>query len=559
MALKLDQQICREIGQHFVFGFHGYDVSEDVERLIREYYVGNIILMKRNVQSFEQVRSLTLKLQQIAKDAGHERPLMIGTDQENGLVSAFSKPEAGTQFPGAMTIAATASSELAEQVAFASGRELRLAGINWTYAPVCDVNSEARNPVIGVRSFGDDPKEVAKYAGAVSRGFTKARVASSLKHFPGHGDTHVDSHLALPVISKSLESLSATELVPFTSLIPDVASIMTGHMALPQLTGTATPASLSRSITTDLLRSNLGYSGVIVTDCLEMAAVAAEYGIDNGAVMALEAGADVVMICHTLERQVGAVEKTYEAVREGRLSVEELKRGGERVRRMKERFAGSWEEVLGSAEVLDSAKEEWRKLNTENTELSQLSHRAYRASTAALSEAPGVLPFKHEELVYVFTPQAESINLAVDDADGVLRDGSGRVRNTAGPSYLAFAQAVSSRAKADHVVYAVSGELPEKLGEAKAVIFATRNANTSRWQLEYLKRLREKVVSVPMVVVSTCGPYDVMGARQEGVDLRDVPVLATFEFTVPALLAAVEVIFGERQTTGRCPVVLGIE
>ncbi|EPQ56064.1 hypothetical protein GLOTRDRAFT_149064 [Gloeophyllum trabeum ATCC 11539] len=542
----LDEEKRREIGQHFVFGFHGHDVSSDIERLIREYYVGNVILMKRNVQSLQQVRDLVAKLQKIAKDAGHSTPLMIGTDQENGLVSAFSAEMAGTQFPGAMAIAASQSTDLAEQVSLASAKELRLAGISWAYSPVCDVNSDPRNPVIGVRSFGDDPYEAAKYAAAVSRGLTSGGVAPSSKHFPGHGDTHVDSHLDLPRIYKIQEQLSATELIPFERLIKDeIATIMTGHMALPLIVGDDTPSSLSRMITTDLLRSKLGYKGVVVTDCLEMEAVAIKYGSEGGAVLSLQAGADIAMICHRIDRQVGALEATYRAINEGKLLMDDIVRSGDRIKQLKQKFTGSWEETFDRLGHLDLAV-----LSQMKEANAQLSRTAYAASTALMTQEKGTLPLAKDGLVLVFTPQVERINLAVDDADGVLRDKNGRLRNTAGPSYLAFARSVSDRVRADHIVYGPSTELPEGLKAASGIIFATRNAHTSVWQLEYLRRVRTAYSSLPMVLVTTCAPYDFMDAR----DLRSLPVLATFEFTVPALQAATEVIFGERLPTGRAPV-----
>lgn len=544
----------QEIGQHFVFGFHGHKISEDVKVLIRDYHVGNIILMKRNVQSVKQVYRLVQSLQQLAKDSGHSRPLMIGIDQENGLVSAFSSTtvsnDAGTQFPGAMALAATGSPAIAEDCSAATAREMRLAGINWAYSPVADVNSNPKNPVIGVRSFGDDPDEVAKYASAVSRGLTRGEVASCAKHFPGHGDTYVDSHLALPVINKTEGELMETELVPFHTLVKSgVPTIMTGHMALPLVTGDSTPCSLSKKITTDLLREKMGYGGVVVTDCLEMNAVAAPYTPQRGAVMALQAGADIVMICHTMQMQMGAIEETYVAIENGSLSLESLRQSGERIAALKLAYAGtSWADVfrpLQEQVLVD--------LLTRNA---HLSIAAYAASTTLIR---GPLPVINDNggPVLVMTPVMESLNRAVDDNMPILMNAA----QTAGPHYLAFAQSVALRVNSRHLVYTLlpmhgQGQLPDEisgaLGAASAIIFATRNADRSGWQVDYLRRLlHEKRGNTPIIILASCGPYDVVGAP----DIQE-PILASFEYTASALEAAAGMIFGEHEAMGRLPVSL---
>ncbi|KAF8196709.1 glycoside hydrolase family 3 protein [Mycena galopus ATCC 62051] len=522
----------KRIGQHFVFGFHGDSVSADIKTLIQEYYIGSVILMKRNVVDAAQIRALIRELQTLARDAGYAKPLLIGIDQENGLVSAFSRSGAGTQFPGAMALAATGSPAVAEQVSFASGRELNLVGINWAYSPVADVNSDSRNPVIGVRSFSDDPEQVGLFASAVAEGLTRARIAPSAKHFPGHGDTSVDSHLALPRIMKSPAELHATELPPFASLIKQgVASVMTGHMALPAVTGSDAPCSLSRKITTDLLRGELGFEGVVVTDCLEMEAISNKAqgacGVEVGAVRALEAGADIVMICHTIAWQTGAVLEAYKAVESGRLVLDET-----RIDVLKDKFAGSWDDVLGESGDFDF-NTEWESAKKDSA---ALSDKAYQMSTALLNGNSGALPLKAGQQVALFTPPMESLNAAVDDADGVLRTKDGKLRNTAGPSFLAFAESISKRAPCAHTVYHPDSEL-EVSPDCAAVIFTLRNGDRSPWQLESLQRLAASV-EVPIIVVGSCAPYDAAGVAQ--------PYIACFEYTPAALESATRFIFGEQ-------------
>ncbi|KAH9922325.1 glycoside hydrolase [Epithele typhae] len=544
----------RDIGQHFVFGFHGHTASDDIKTLITDYFLGHVILFKRNVQSIAQVHAITTELQSLAKAAGHERPLMIGIDQENGLVSAFSIPNAGTskRSPGAMALAASGSTDLATEVTTATAKELKAAGINWVYSPVADVNNDPRNPVIGVRSYSDDPTVASRFVKAVSEAHTAHKVAPSAKHFPGHGNTHVDSHLSLPRINVDKDSLASIELVPFNALVKiGIASIMTGHMALPLVTGDDTPCSLSRAITTDLLRGEMGYQGVVVTDCLEMEAVAETYGSEGGAVRALQAGADVVMICHTYKRHVGAIEAAYAAVASGALSMDELLASGARVAAMKDAFAGSWDDIFAPLRPSDVAA-----LQDANA---TLSARAYAATIAHLPNSATFTPLSTAGSAVVFTPRMESLNRAVDDAESQLRDAAGRLRNTVGPSYSAFAQAVATRvSQVEHVVYAPGDELDAPLLEhirgAGSVIFATRNGyDTGAWQTEYLRKVVAAVASTGgagrMATVSTCAPYDLLALEK-----LEVPAIATFEFTVPALTAAAAALYGESVISGTVPV-----
>ncbi|KAG1803186.1 glycoside hydrolase superfamily [Suillus subaureus] len=546
--MDLSDEDKREIGQHFVFGFHGYEVSEDAKELIDKYHVGNIILMKRNVQSVKQVHTLVQSLQQCARDAGHKHPLMIGIDQENGLVSAFSstaKYQAGTQFPGAMAIAATGDPEYARRCSAASAREMKAVGINWSYSPVGDVNSDPQNPVIGVRSFGDGETQARLHdlRRRLAMALHKVVVAPSAKHFPGHGDTNVDSHLGLPVINKSRTELDQTELKPFKELIDaGVASIMTGHMVIQALTGDSkTPASLSRAVTTTLLREELQFEGVVVTDCLEMNAVKERQGgVPRGAVEALAAGADVVMVCHTMAFHRGSIEATYEAVQKGELHMDELRKSGERVTALKRQFAGTWDDVLGNP--FDE-----KAMNALQATNKKLSEEAYAKSTALIS---GSLPVFSSGKIVVMTPIVESLNAAVDDAEGVQRTEKGHVRNTAAPYYISFAESVGRRAAdVEHLVYAADFDCRRDFGEG--LIFVTRNADRSAWQLDVLERVATQASSgVPIVVLASCAPYELFSRRILGVQA----CVASFEYTSEALEAAASVIFNEVPPVGESPV-----
>lgn len=394
---------------------------------------------------------------------------------------------------------------------------------------------------------------MAEYVSAASAGLASAGIAPCAKHFPGHGDTHVDSHLALPRILKTLDEIRATELVPFKTLLgnlPEIATIMTGHMALPLVTGNDEPCSLSRRITTGILREEMGFMGVVVTDCLEMDAIAEPAqggcGVEEGTVRAFEAQADMAMICHTMERQIGAIKKVWEAVYSGRLNGREVAAAGRRIQQLKERVVGDWPTVLAGL-TRSEFSSEWQRLKA-NNEL--LSVKSYDQTIAVIRDPAQVLPLKAGKIL-LLTPEMESLNKAVDDAEGVLRGKGGQVRNTAGASFTAFCSAIQSRSPCHHVVYAADKATESLDRDASAVVLVLRNADRSGWQIEHLKQvLAENRQGIPVVLLASCTPYDLVGV--EGVENHTY--LATFEFTRESFEAATRVLFGEMAGRGRVPV-----
>jgi beta-N-acetylhexosaminidase len=232
----------------------------------------------------------------MAKESGHKQGLFIAIDQENGLITRIKAPVVA-QLPGPMALGATGNAENAYKVAIATAETLKSFGINMNYAPIADVNSEPRNPVIGVRSPSDDPETVGKFVSAQVKGLSEGGVIPCVKHFPGHGDTAVDSHYGLPIITKSKVELEACELVPFRrAVVEGVNSVMTAHIALPGISDPSLasddplkklPASLNPAAI-KILREEMKYDGMVVSDCLEMDGVRATYGTERSAVMALK-------------------------------------------------------------------------------------------------------------------------------------------------------------------------------------------------------------------------------------------------------------------------------
>lgn len=391
-----------------------------------------------------------------------------------------------------------------------------------------------------------DPVEVAQYVSAVARGFTSSGIAPTAKHFPGHGDTHVDSHVALPRISKTKEELAKTELIPFKEVLQGanpISCIMTGHMALPVFNGNDTPASLSAKVTKELLRGEMGFRGVVVTDCLEMDAVAEPLqggcGAEEGAVRALVAGADIVMTCHSFDRHVGSMKSVYKAVEEGRLSSDELRESGERVKHMKNLFAGSWNDVLGEGDPDTEFEGIWKVLKRANL---ALSGKAYQRSCRVFWGSD-MLPLNvsEQQEVLLFTPQIESLNPAVDDAEEMLRHRSGHLRNAAGAAYLSLANKVRALAKVRHIVYSSEGgDSEETMEGVGAVIFVLRNADRGVWQKELMRKVIGRCKGAPVVLLSSCGPYDLIGEEDE---LRGkTAYIGTFEFTAEAFEGFIKVV-----------------
>lgn len=315
------------VGQLFILGFDGTEPSEELQDFIRYLHPGGVVLLRRNIRNPLQLSSLIATLQA----ASPSLPLFIAVDQEGGRVSRLDPPF--TQFPSPSRLGTTGSAELAYQMGAAIGRELRAVGINMNFAPVLDVNTNPLNPVIGDRAFGAAPDLVAKLGVSFFRGLNEQGVISVGKHFPGHGDTSLDSHETLPIVLHQKERLEAVELQPFAKAIEvGIPALMTAHVLYPSLDPWY-PATLSKAILTDLLRGELGFQGLIISDDLEMKAISDRYRAGEAALRFLEAGGDLVLICHPLERQLEAVKAVKHAGREER--VEESFR---RIKAVKERY-----------------------------------------------------------------------------------------------------------------------------------------------------------------------------------------------------------------------------
>ncbi len=326
------QSIRHRLGQRLAVGFEGETIPEEYRQLIREYQVGNVILFKRNVKSPEQTRRLCDELRALViEETGIPPYIMV--DEECGSVSRLA--DIGVKTPCAMAIGATGDPGNARTVARIIGRELRKLGINMNLAPVLDCLTHPDNMVCGNRCFAVSPEDVSRYGIAYIEGLKEAGVTGCGKHFPGHGDTATDSHLALPTIHKSLAELEHNELVPFRAAISaGVGAIMSAHIVFPAL-DSGCPATVSRPILTGLLREKLGFDGLIISDGMEMKAVFDLYGIADGTLRALKAGVDIALVCHSAEQAAEAMDGFERAYSDGVLSEENLETHYQRILRHK--------------------------------------------------------------------------------------------------------------------------------------------------------------------------------------------------------------------------------
>lgn len=356
---------------------------------------------------------------------------------------------------------------------------------------------------------------------------------------------------------KTKEELQSVELVPFKNLIAARApTIMTGHMALPLVTGDDKPCSLSRVITTDLLRDELGYDGVIVTDCLEMDAIVKTCGSEAGAVEALKAGADIAMICHRIDRQIGAIKAVYDAISSGVLPIQPIEASGERIRKLKERFVGSWDDVI-------SPDLDMRAFEGQQNISRGVQQEAYSRSIVVVNDESHILPIggassvANSESIVLFTPALAKLNPAVDDPESFVRNADGVLRNTAGPSYLFFADAISrktSTSSVRHIVYGPDDKPSLNNLEGTTIIFTTRQAEQTPWQLEYLRDLIQTSHLgsgfKSIIVLASLTPYEVLSP----IAGPKAAYICTFEYTSEALQAAASIIFGETPARGVLPV-----
>ena len=331
IALQLQALTTEQkVGQLLLAGIEGLEAGEDAAYAIETLQVGSVILFRRNVDACAQAAGLVTALKTLN---GSHVPLLIAMDEEGGTVSRM--PGEVTDLPSAYTYGKTGDEALCFRLGQALAAQCAALGVNTDFAPVADIWSNPDNTVIGKRAFGSDADTVSRLMLQTAQGLSSSGVIPVVKHFPGHGDTATDSHYDLPVVTKTLDDLEALELKPFRAAIEaGVPAVMVAHLLVTEVDD-ALPATLSPKVVGDLLREELGFDGVVFTDDLTMGAISNTYGIGEAAVLAFEAGCDVLLVCHGTDNLTAAYEALLEAVSSGRVSQERLDESVYRILKLK--------------------------------------------------------------------------------------------------------------------------------------------------------------------------------------------------------------------------------
>ena len=519
-----------KVGQMFVTYAYGTDADgadprnqteygvDNHRQLIERYHLGGIIYFawSGNVQNPRQIAGLSNGIQRAATSSGAEIPALISTDQEQGLVVRITEP--ATQFPGNMALGAARDPRLAKSAAEITGEELRAMGINQNFAPVADVNVNPENPVIGVRSFSSNPDLVSSLTEAQVRGYQREEIASTAKHFPGHGDTNVDSHTGLPEIDHTREELDSIDLPPFAAAIDaGVESIMTAHIVVPALDDSGRPATLSRPILTDLLRGEMDYDGVVVTDALDMQGVREMFGDARVPIEAIKAGADIMLMPPEFDL---AYRSVLEAVRSGEISERRIDQSVYRILRLKERL-GLFKRPFVKEHKVDRVVGNRRHLAT--------AEDVTERTVTLVENDAGVLPMPAGTGQRALVTGWGVTTTATLGSEVRSRGLSAEVLETgAAPSDAAIASARAAAERND------------------VVIVVTNRA----WSAPAQQRLVAELVASgkPVIVAAVRDPYDV--AHLPGADT----FVATYSYAGVSVRALAKTLFGEVNPSGRLPV-----
>lgn len=475
-AMTLEQKV----GQLIMIAFQGTQASDMARHMIAERHVGGVILFRGNLVSPAQVAALTKELQEVALTSPPGLPLFIAIDHEGGI----------------------------------------------------DVNNNARNPVIGVRSFGSQPEQVARWGAITLQTFQERGLVATAKHFPGHGDTTVDSHIALPAIEHGIARLEAVELPPFrTAIQAGVDAIMTAHVTFPALDPQpGLPATLSPRVVTGLLRQKLGFQGLIITDDLEMGAIVERYSVPVAAVMALKAGADLLLFRYSHDYQAQAIDAILEAVRSGEIPLERIEQSVERILQVKA--------IRGLVDRAAAPPQDAAHLTGRPESLERVRQIGSRAVTL-VRDGGGLVPLPQSGRLRVLNPALGEIARA----EPLVR---GQVTLAAELRRRGVALDESA-----YTLWATEDEIRQHVQAARAadrLVLATYDL--ARYPRQRI--LVEQVLALgkPIVAVALRSPYDLMY-------YRDVPAyLATYGYRPALVAAAADILAGRAQPKGRLPVEL---
>jgi beta-N-acetylhexosaminidase len=513
-ALVDKMSLEAKVGQLMMVGFDGTSLGSELRRLLQEVRPGGVIFFERNVESPRQVAQLSNDFQQAAREKSAPG-LLVAIDQEGGAVARLKEAKGFTEFPGAMAIAATGDLNNARRIGQAISGELCALGINVDFAPDMDVNNNPANPIIGTRSFGSDPKRVAEFGVAFLEAMQAASVLAIGKHFPGHGDTALDSHVALQTVPHNRERLQTVEFVPFLAAIrANVAGIMSAHITFPAIDPTPGLAgTLSVRVLSDLLRGEMRYEGLILTDELSMGALETSgYPAPRAAVAALKAGADLLLFQSGYEMHRQAFAALVTAVRSGEISEKRLDESVRRVLRAKERFgivSPRLVDVEGAASLI----------GTNSTR--RISRQVATLAITVIRDDSHLVPLNPNSKVLV----VETLAVGLGERLGA------ETRFVSGQPTADEVDMVSASARNFDVVVALTNDVAKNQSQAD-LVEAIMRSNSA------------------LVVAAVRSPYDLLYLK------RAPTYIATFGSNPPMMDALRDVLLGRVKSRGMLPVAL---
>jgi beta-N-acetylhexosaminidase len=538
LAAMKRMTLPEKVGQLFVTEVYGADANTPDQRnvdrygvatpaqVVQKYHLGGVIYYawSNPTDDPEQTARLSNGLQHAAMDERPQVPLLISTDQETGIVVRMGPP--ATQFPGNMAVAAGRSAADSRTAAAITGAELRAVGINQNFGPVADVNVNPLNPVIGVRSFSSDPQLTAEMTAAAVHGYQRdGKVIATAKHFPGHGDTETDSHTGIPEIDHTRAEWEEIDAPPFEAAIAaGIDSIMTAHIVVPALDPSEDPATLSKPIMTGILRQDLGYDGLVVTDSLGMAGVREKYGDAEVPLRAIEAGVDQLLRPPEMDLAYNSV---LDAVRSGRISEARLNQSVERVLTLKYE-KNLFEEPYVDVDAVD------RKVGPPDhwATAEQIADR----TVTVVKNDDGLLPLSRDPRSVLVTGYGAATTATLGDE--LSKFGATTTVSPTGtqPSDAAIANTVAKARNNDLTVV-----LTMKAWD-------TKDTDPGARQQRLVKELL--ATGKPVIVVAVRDPYDIAY-------FADAPTyLATYSFNVVSMPSLAKVLYGEVSPSGKLPVTI---
>lgn len=566
-----------KVGQLLCGGFKGPIVSQQARDLIIKHKVSTMILLKKNTQSVSQILALIQDLQYIAFTEGnYQYPLAFAIDEEGGMLNTLFDTDFLSQFPGAMAMAASGDVKLVYEALKALAIQLRHIGFLIILGPVLDVVTKLSHQLVSVRSFGTSVDEVVKYGHACALGLRDGGLLTVGKHFPGIGSARVNSLLELPYMNESLDQISRFNLVPFAELIKEglLDGISAAGCGVPTIAPDETHACLLKVLLTQFLRQDLGFEGFVISECLEMDALYQSIGLGQGVILAIDAGCDLVMVCHDYKLQVTAIESIQAALANGILEESTIQACLTRIERFQQQLP-KWNEIFphSSKQLLTPFKEKYPAMWIEHQKLSEL---AYRSSITLVRDYEGVLPLTHSLdktescNILLLTPLLKPLYLRekAEDEDGLDESQytGEEVFQEFGLILAQYCKEFNGKCNVLHSTYTANmlSPLHELLiKNSKAVIVITSEALRNGYQVGLVKYVsvlcgaspsslsdsnRTAQLSKPLIIAATLSPYDFFYTKGIG-----SAYLCCYEYTSQALKELAGVLMGRIMPQGCIP------